>query len=57
MLERKGEHRAFVGVGELQRLMLNLGRELIAQHTPVERAQKAVVIIEFCQDFPELRPP
>ena len=56
MLERERQNRTFVGVGELQRLMLKLGRELVAQHTPVERAQQAVVIIEFRQDFPELRP-
>src|SRR5262249_44450511 len=45
MLEGKSQHRALVGVGELQRLALDLACDLVAQHCPAERRQLPAVII------------
>ena len=51
MLEGKSQHRALVGIGELQRLALDLACDLVAQHCPAERRQLPAVIIEIRQDF------
>src|SRR6516165_7661664 len=57
MLEGKSQHRALVGIGELQRLALDLTCDLVAQHCSAERRQLPAVIIEIRQDFKELCTP